>query len=288
MRLRQLALAVIVLAFGSATAQPPPEQPKASAQPEQKPAELKPFAIEIPGGIELKDSAASEDREKARDQREADDLRAQQWMAGAAIFQAAFSVVSVILLGVTIFYSHKAWGEAKASAQAARQTLYNERAWLMPMPGANQHRQRLDNSFWNGIPFSGERLVLLIVNSGKTPASGVRLFANQSIQPLTGPLEPDYPLIYGDRGEYHGVAPPNGSPCGVSVMISDENVRLFRERQCRGFVYFKVQYNDIFEPTKLRETEMCFEIIHSGIIITPQGNVDGWSYRPVERFAKTT
>lgn len=90
-----------------------------SKRTKEKVSETQPLPITIPGGVEIKESPAGEQRQTAESKRAAADLKAQQDMAFAARSQAGISLLGLIGLGLTVFYARRAWNEARRAANAS-------------------------------------------------------------------------------------------------------------------------------------------------------------------------
>lgn len=186
------ALTVLLVGVGPALSQQPlAQQPKPTAEPEQngpasrpvtqpdqKTPPAKPYPVEIPGGVEIKQAPATEAREKASEQRSKDDLEAQKWMAISAIAQAAIGLVGLLGLAFTVWFARKAWKSAELSVEAGRK--------------ANEIAQRIGEDQLRGYVLTAKFEVTRIFakdgstfqvaphfeikNVGQTPAFNVRHF----------------------------------------------------------------------------------------------------------------
>src|SRR3972149_2168769 len=126
-RLALVALGGLALALASAPGQTPPKKPPAPS--EQRANEAEPLPVTIPGGVQLKDTPAAEQREREREQREKEDLAAQRDMARFAMWQAILGGLSLALVGATVFYARRA-------AHVAEEALRGlERPYLFFVPG---------------------------------------------------------------------------------------------------------------------------------------------------------
>lgn len=178
------------------------------------------------------------------------------------VAQIGVGFFGILGLAFTVYYARKAWVAANDAADAARKTLYSERAWLLPDLRALRET-RIDGGSWNNKPFTGVMFEIGITNFGKTPAFDIEFWSFQEVF-FDDEQEPGRTGFHGRR-THHGMVAPDNTPCYTGVNISDELTAELVNKTARLFLNVKVQYRDMFSETP-RETIATYEVYVTGVV----------------------
>lgn len=165
-----------------------------------------------------------------------------------AVFQFALAAASIFLIGLTAFYAHRAWVEARTSAEAATAGIDHlkviERAYL-----------------YGGVEtaplVSGQATVELrfnVANHGKTPAR-LREFWLGVFPPVGGgliayPTSPDY-----SRAKHFICDTIFSAGEGAAV------IHRWRGAPPQGIAYAQLQYQDVFGQTQISRFALRYDAV---------------------------
>ena len=201
------------------------------------------------------------------------------WAKWTVIVGAAGTVV----VAVTLLLSGAATRAALDAARYARESLFNERAWIFL--GQTYRRKYVGpDSLWNSEPFQGQILEFPLENFGKSPAINIQFFAGQALE--AGPYA-DGPrtIAYTAPPANFGACAPGVSPCIARLYLKEDVLSQLRTRQITAFCFFKLTYADIFRPATIRVSQYCLRITWGGQVSENGGEpVDGWEIENVPRF----
>lgn len=211
------------------------------------------------GGVDLKDSPASEISERAREDRERLDLIAQQQAAGAARLQAALSLAGLVGLFFTVLYAKRAWKESKRGADAAlaavAQADRSANAAENAVAAAQDVAQRQLRAYVFSeepqlVRLNGEvwRLTLQIKNSGQTPAYNGRVLLGCAVKPWPHDRLNFAPPSEDSDWQILGSLPPGGkSVIEDNISITMHTETLLALHQQVFYAFGEIQYEDAFK-----------------------------------------
>lgn len=239
------------------------------------------FPVRILEEPEESESAKRQQREA--EQREIEDLKAQQRAADAAYYaawlaggQTILAACGTIALLYSLWLTRRATGAAIESANAARDSVRAGRAWLSfdrissgPIADSIIRTNDGDTFVATGIWFE-----FGISNNGQTPAQHARLF-NEYRLLNAGDDIPEFNIAIPDG--YWGAMVSVGQGLKANVVLNDSESADISDGSKRLILYGKAIYFDMFSDTKKiedrRTTEFCFEVLHRrGYEVRPDGS----------------
>lgn len=206
-------------------------------------------------------------------------------MADLAIWQMLFGLLGIYLVARTLQATRDTVREAESGASAARQLLYNERAWLMVTSGDVLVSEIWDESF-GGPHMAGYQLALHIRNVGRTPAFNIMLSAKQEI--IDTPYDTDLAFLSFDEATYNGPCTTNSIACSAYIEITNYQFLRIKSRDIRAFLCMKVEYNDLFQTDVVRMSQYCFEVQWMGTRANAGKDTNIWQFRPLLKFTINT
>ncbi len=138
--------------------------------------------------------------------------------------------------------SKKAADAAKSAAVTAKDTLYiSERAWVFF--SSTLMAQDLDDAN------SKIRIKVGFINSGKTPALGVKIFTRVGVYHVGGiPSEPDWTNSVGEN-TYRAMLPPTATPLAIDAHELDVPIasrKAYEDGLSRIILQSRIEYRDTF------------------------------------------
>lgn len=168
------------------------------------------------------------------------------------------SMIGTFVVALSLIFSTIATKAALDAAKAAKDTLHNDRAWVL--------MDRIVNGYGRGILFKGEIIPNAVIsqviwkNSGRSPALKVNI--NSEIQIFKKGDEPPLFIIPLDKGN-SAIAPDGKLQSGFLTLNAIESDLLRSGSHCAA-VYSKIVYVDLYNPNVLRTSEVCISINISG------------------------
>lgn len=241
-----------------------PEGPAHKEESKSEPANNNQAPLDFSAqGVPVQDAGATEEacgpRCQAAEQRENDDLTAQQSMATSTVeivtatwWQVGIGVVALLLLGFTVHYTRKAAAHAQGANEAAnavvavtREIAEKElRAYLSLTPA--------------GVHFDGEVLSVSVTqrNHGQTPAKNVQYFGVINVLPYPLLDDHDFPTPNFER-DTNVIAPGDEFTVRRQYrVITHETLDEFRANDERPYFIGALRYEDIYG--EVRKTFVCW------------------------------
>lgn len=237
----------------------------------------------------LEEPEQSEDakrQEKEAAEREIEDLAAQKSMAESTeeivfwtMLQFALAFLGTCALIYSLFLNRRATNAAVAAANAARDAIGVERAWLM---WQNFVIGDVKDSEVDGLFVKDSTYFLAVwINSGRSPAVDVRC----SIQFRVVETDADTPTfepIYTDDGKDKlGIMGPAKMLTSAKRALSQFENMEFRARTKKLIIFSSVSYRDVYHPEEIRRTEVCYEVMPQGLVTENGKSVVDYSFSPV-------
>ena len=250
-----------------------PEQPvdqngESSGDQAGKPEPSKPgFPVRI-----LEEPEQSEDskrQEREAEQREIEDLKAQNLAADSAkgtyqvsIAQTILAFFGTIALIYSLHLTRTATKAATIAARAALDAIAMERAWMTVgnietarFVNGVAHGERVDNGILFMIGYS---------NTGRSPAVHVKLHLDYAFI-KDGDNIPvfDVPTM----GLDGGTVVASGRTIGDNLVINDQQTYDIANNVSRLIIFTVIQYADVFSTSTnpmTRSSMTCHEVIHRG------------------------
>lgn len=244
-----IALAVSPLSEARQVAESPQEADQAESGEQSAPPQVLSLPNPVPVQIIVEDGEAEARRsaEQRAEQREADDLQAQEgmrsaswWMVSVAAAQTIFVIIGT---GVIVFTLHLTRQATRAAVDAVDVTREMGQKQLRPwvccegfaaQPFANCTVVHNGQTFTEGINF-----VLTWKNRGLSPAIGCEISHHVQVVP-TGEMAPEPDWGEAPRGDVIG---PDGDRFGGSAIVGDDYTAV-RLGQCDVIVNGRIRYND--------------------------------------------
>jgi hypothetical protein len=153
---------------------------------------------------------------------------------------------------------------ARDAAEAAKGTLDANRAWLC---SANFNAGEFTNSYIKTkFVARGLRVSLNLTNAGRTPAIKAEVFTtHQMIMPHDEIPVFDHKLISGSSDIRSTSIAPNFIVGGADLPLDETEYNQLVLRERRMIAYLFCSYRDVFNPTTVRTTEICMEIVYGGM-----------------------
>lgn len=281
------ALVSILLVGSSIAASPKQQEPPNTQRTSDQNAQCcldRPISVQvIPAKPTPEESEAAHraSNEKADTDRKLADFTGKlaeytRWL----VIATTLLVIATIALGILGFrqgrdtraalrISRRAAKAAADSAQAARDIVGTERAWLLNS-GFETHLG--SNVTVDHVKFeNGLMIIPTFKNDGRSPAIEVeclRLFKVQPINSAVPIFDIDWPL---DTGK--GAVGPLGTFGGPFAFVGDAELTKILNQESAVFLYCAVRYKDIFDDTKLRMSATTFEITRFGDKRDSSGNL---------------
>ena len=225
--------------------------------------------LEVP---EQSEDAKRDQREA--EQREIDDLVAQQMAAKAAehsyqigIAQTILAFFGTLALIYSLYLNRRATDAAVVASKAAMDALNSERAWMLPDGYACEP--------WTDIKIDGVQyshalgFSMIWKNSGRSPAVHLSAYFDSKIIDL----DDDIPAFFAPP--YSGVKPgfvaPGGSTRTISHVIAGDELARLERGEVKLVVYSCTEYGTVASPDIPCRTEACFAIHINGEVNDASG-----------------
>jgi hypothetical protein len=230
---------------------------------------------------EVDQTASTDARERAREEREKSDLDAQWATARWTFAQFIVGVLSFLGLAATVYFAFRAYRESKRSADAAQQTLWADRAW---MAFELLQVDDLTNSVIDGKPVEkAMRFAVLWKNCGRSPAIGDTVFIDYKIVPHDSPVPTFKPRTATEHEKAGHVVGPGKAINAPHFALEQAKIQRIEDEVDDLYVYSRVSYFDVFQPQTLRWTELCVQVEFNGRSIEKDGStrpIVGLRFRP--------
>jgi len=202
------------------------------------------------------------------------------WAAEDAAYWAMVSVLigggGTLIVAFSLIYSATATKAALDAAKAAKDTLHNDRAWVVMKAYnyGNGHDITIE-----GAPAQNAFIFQVVWrNSGRSPAINANLISKFVFVPFTAPI----PVFNEPLDPGHSVIGAEGTLSTGIFAFSDHQTRLLRAGIHKLIFYSKIVYIDIYQPDKVRVTEVCLSVRISGQRMREDGSVsDGIFVEPI-------
>lgn len=147
-----------------------------------------------------------------------------------------------------------AWYAGEA-ARHTRDTLWNERAWIT-FSGINTHilNANFDDKKWDGEIAAAPNLG----NTGRTPAININCYCDHKMVEAGAPV-PEFSINALEERRLGVIGAGNGFNATTRV-LSVEDTKLFMSRQKDWYIFFYVDYFDVFQPHIRRTSKACLKI----------------------------
>jgi hypothetical protein len=204
-----------------------------------------------------------------------DDICAQRRMADAAERQIWLSLLGVVLVGGSLFFTAWASIAAGQAAAAAKESVAltqdtatrQLRAYVTLTGGGAELVNIRDQGF-------GLRVQITLRNSGQTPAYEFTTWIGQPVIKETGDLPFTDPTPLAERNGSSITGPGAEAHLVQVISVSEAELAALRMRTLRLFVWGGADYTDVFGQRRFFK----FRCVNGAEIVPPQGQ--GWSIGP--------
>lgn len=174
---------------------------------------------------------------------------------------AAFGIAATFISLLALYWLKGTWDQAKRSADAARDTLAAERAWITP--------DRVDFEFHPKLRLNdesvGEAISFIFVwrNTGRSPAVDLSAgVLNASVKP--GYLLPVFEIKRSDKSIPVAILGQDTEYRTLAQLLYGSDLDAFKARTHDFIVYSNVEYRDVFKRSEQRHTEATFRCRYQG------------------------
>jgi hypothetical protein len=213
------------------------------------------------------EAEARQGREERAEQRELDDLAAQEGMNEATQKMAEYSFVQTVLIAIgtgaliyTLYLTRQANNAAMQAAEAAIRAANAERAWVT---FDSFDSGQLTNITIDGVHHErGFAIIPRWRNTGRSPAVRVDVYVDHRVVSVADPVpyfEP--PPASEDR---HGIFGPGVDGTGSWRVISGDTFDRIKAGELKWFVYSKVKYGTTLDPDSVNASQMCALVDFNG------------------------
>lgn len=220
-------------------------------------------------------------RERQEDvQRDMDNLVAQQGVdqstkniVGLTILQTILALLGTLALLYSLHLNRKATRAAVSAADAAREALGAERAWMSHF---KCHNCFLDN--FEGV-FGAQSFGVIVAwkNTGRTPATNVSVSVDHALVPVTT-LAPVFGNIENNQDNSAVVGPEIDVNTNI-IMLTINEYDLVKQGALDFYIYCRIDYRDTFRPDVPRHSEMCYKVAFNGQVMQDGVVLPRVSYR---------
>lgn len=252
----------LVLSLSAALAQDSSEQPvtnqSGSARQDQGGDQRpEPFSVSVRILEEPEQSESAKREQQEANQREIDDLLAQQGMNEATnrivaltLAQTILAFFGTIALLYSLFLNRKATLAAVSAAEIAQQAIGAERAWLVL---SGQQITQTKNDSVNFDEMVG--ISLRWKNLGRSPALNVQQIIISRIVDDDSTILADSPIDQ-QLPQGFAVIGPNLEVSSAILWLTGDSYEAVRTNKRFLFVYGQVDYTDTFHPNVKRTTRV--------------------------------
>jgi hypothetical protein len=214
------------------------------------------------------DTESRQETERRAEEREKNDLEAQRSMAkyarkmlAPAWWEVGIGFLGAVLLAVSLIWSARATKAANRAARAAQDVLKAERAWITP------------DDLGREIDDIKKQLGFTIVwtNSGRSPALNVESWCDIRIGDIAEEVPPKFERGVSQKIVRGMIIGQGANATSGPVYISGEDAVDFMNRRKVAYIYSHCVYNDIFDKSEVRLSEVCVRVEFRGIATDQEG-----------------
>ena len=218
---------------------------------------------------------SSNEDEKNRQEREREDLIAQQSVAEATWVIVRFTFLQFMLSAAGLWallkslsLSQKATAAAINAIDVARDAIGIERAWVTFFDVVPETHAALTTG--DGVTHqSGIMMYIRWKNSGRSPAIKCIMYGEGRLIGIKEEIPTIVPMPNADVS--HGlIIAQNQTSGAIPLTIVGADFDRFINREIMA-VYSKVTYIDVYKPEITRESECCVSVSYRGQILGPNG-----------------
>jgi hypothetical protein len=191
-----------------------------------------------------------------------DDTYAQWLMAAFTVVAAGISLAAVVLVNRSLELNRKATEAAVMAADAARDAIGAERAWLTSAGVRNEFHSDVVTP--DGVVHDqGIAFATNWVNSGRSPAQKTSVYGDGCVIGIDDPIPRFDPKPHiGDKAS--AVIGPGMVGHSAPFLVVGPDLQALLSREKRVIIYSQVTYADSFQPEVLRNSESCISLSYRG------------------------
>jgi hypothetical protein len=200
-------------------------------------------------------------------------IEAREAVTADAAFDVALGQLALSILGIagvtfTIYYAHKALITSESTLRASLESEQRElRAYVHSVEFTRQAHVSREIG---GVNVPGLVIAVAWKNLGATPARRVRTACGARLFIGPTPDDFDYPDIGGDQ---KGIPLGPGAHTYSTVFTRIDELRTGQLAGNRYYVWFWIEYSDVFADTPRRRTEACVRVRFEGDPGSPDAKV---------------
>jgi hypothetical protein len=166
---------------------------------------------------------------------------------------------------------------ARDAAKAAMRAVSSDRAWI-----SWDDTLVVRGSIIDGKKAGGVTLASKWRNTGRSPALNVRVYVNHTLTEFGSRIPiPSFTADFGAEIEYDGGAlGPGNHIFTTQRFVSESDYRRLQNREILVWLYSRVEYEDIFNPSVTRHSETCECIEFNGEMTVDGRTVPNVGVRP--------
>lgn len=181
---------------------------------------------------------------------------ASNYIAGAGAF---LTFVSICLLIWTLIQTQRSTKAAEDSAKAARDALGSDRAWITFVNvDTNVDEAIAVNGVWSGTLGTTVNLK----NSGRSPATQLNCYCDHTVV-ASDSAAPVFHIAEEEDRQF-GVMGAEQGFSAVPKWLTKEHTRAYENGEVDWYVFYSVDYFDIFAPKIKRLSQGCLKIELNG------------------------